>query len=95
LGRTAAPPPPGPPRLRADVETAWLHLAGKSPHLEDALALLMKPDYDDVVSLLERLKEEVRFMPSAREGIPVGSDQSGPIWFLKAWERAKLLQKGR
>jgi len=82
-------------RLRVDAETAWLHLAGNSPHLEDALALLMKSDYDDVVSLLERLKEEVSFMPSIREAIPVGGDHSGPIRFLKAWERAELLQKGR
>jgi len=82
-------------RLRVDLETAWLHVAGNGPKLEEALAILMDSDYNEMEGLLEQLREEVAFMPSVREAIPVRRDKSGALRFLTALERAAVKREGR
>ena len=81
-------------RLRVTLETAWLHVAGNSPSMEEALGLLAQYGVAEVQSLLSAIRQEMSFMPTIQNTIPDRDDNSGALRFLKAWERVQIKLEG-
>ena len=86
-------------RLRVTKDTAWAHVAGGSPRLDEAIALLLASGEREPQRLLYELSEEVSIMPELQKRDGDRVEQSGAYRFAKAWElalsRREGLQRGR
>lgn len=78
-------------RLPVNAHTAWLHVAGDSPWVTDALKLLREMPDAGIQTLLARISEEIPHMQIQSE-LP---SEASTRRFLKAWEESEVLNKGR
>ena len=81
-------------RLAVNRDTAWAHVVGNSPSVDEALSLLFACGEQDAKALLYSIKEDVSFMPELQKSMPGPSRDTGAYRFLKAWEVAASKQEG-
>ncbi len=82
-------------RLPVTVDTAWAHVAGDSPFLEEALNLLLDSGGTEPRRLLYAMSKEVSIMPELQKSVPEGGRPSSAYRFAKAWELAASRREGR
>ncbi|MFM7201698.1 MAG: hypothetical protein ACKO6N_12990 [Myxococcota bacterium] len=78
-------------RLPVNAHTAWLHVAGDSPWVTEALKLLRDMPDDGIQTLLARISEEIPHM-QIQSQLPA---EASTRRFLKAWEETLVLNQGK
>ncbi len=82
-------------RLEVSSDTAWAHVVGGSPYLDEAVGLLLMSGEGEARQVLYEMMEEVRIMPELQQHGPDGVEGSSAFRFAKAWELALSRQEGR